>query len=320
MVAEKRSSSFYIVIGFFIGLLFPVFATIVAIYNLDTDETINLPFIFSLHLKKPLLLIIDLAIPVLTIAVYIIGSRQEKLKDYAKQLQDLNEHKDDTLKALNLELEEKNEDLNKIMYVTSHELKSTIRGISTLTNFLKEENAEEEKLHLELLLQKRIDRMEKLLNAMLVYLRFSNKTNNRTNIDLNKLFKKVVLDYPNVKFHIADNLPTVYFDVKKLSFVFRELIENSIKFSVDDPEIEVVSEILDDAFQITFRDNGIGILPEYREKVFDLYATIENKDSHENIGAGLAIVKRVMVEGDGTIEILDNPENNGTVFRLTLKK
>ena len=103
--------------------------------------------------------------------------------------------------------------------------------------------------------------------------------------------------------------------------LFQNLIANSIKFRKKDvpPQIKVLVEEQQTAYQLCFEDNGIGIKKEYHEKVFNIFERLNAHNDYEGSGSGLATVKKIVHSAGGTIW-LSSTEGVGTRFYFTLPK
>lgn len=305
----------YFMVGILFGLLFPIAGTFIQIQQLEGPiSSVNL---LDIHLQSPLLLLIDLAPFILGLTALRIGKKQAQLQGLSSSLSLSNKKKDLSLENLYEVLKAKNNDINQMTYVTTHDLKSTLRGISSLITFIHEEDDETEKQNYFNLLKGRINRMENLLSSMLEYLRTSQQTNERNEFVLTQMIEEIKPNFQkcSINNQIIHDI-VVQTDLNKLRRVFSELIENSIKFNPDiEPIITLSSEHRGSYVSIFYEDNGIGISAEYSKKVFDIFSTLERKDETENIGLGLALVKKIMSDLGGDISLI---EADGAKFELKI--
>jgi signal transduction histidine kinase len=102
--------------------------------------------------------------------------------------------------------------------------------------------------------------------------------------------------------------------------VFTHLIDNAIKHHPS-PEgrVEIGCQELEDAYEFSVADNGAGIAPQFHEKVFAIFQTLQARDTVENTGVGLAIAKRIVENKGGTIR-LESQEGQGAKFCFTWPK
>ncbi len=205
------------------------------------------------------------------------------------------------------ELENRNRELDKFAYVVSHDLKAPVRGIHNVIKWIEEdlgkELSPEMKKYLSIIPQ-RTKRMEDLINGLLDYARISEKTQT-SEVDVNLLVKEVVETIVPRHFKVEiGNLPTLFTEPIKLEQVFTNLISNSVKYTPHlHANISVTCEEFPGFYRFSVKDNGIGIDPEYHKKIFEIFQTLREKDELESTGVGLAIVKKIIEEQQGTIQV-----------------
>lgn len=226
--------------------------------------------------------------------------------DSFKKLKELNQNLDDT--------ELKNKELEQFAYITSHDLKTPLRGISSLASFIKEDleagETEEVYNHLDTL-QGRVKRVENLINGILHYSKIGKIMPEAVN--LNTMIRADFKNYQSldhVRFTIKGKLPTLIGDKIQLSQVISNLISNAVKYN-DKAICEVCISSVEKAtlYEITIEDNGPGIAPKYQQKIFEVFQTLSEKDTYESTGLGLAIVKKIIEKHEGAIRV----ESNGTL-------
>lgn len=218
------------------------------------------------------------------------------------------------------ELENKNAELNKFAYVVSHDLKAPLRGIYNVITWIEEDLSGELSPALKNYLKiipARTQRMEALINGLLDYARINRRTTPElvdTNILVHEITEPIVPR--NFKLHIH-NLPELYTERIKLEQVFSNLISNAVKYSkTENPVIEIKCEKLENIYQFSVKDNGIGIAPEYHHKIFEIFQTLREKNEMESTGIGLAIVKKIIDDRGEKISVKSNP-GEGTEFIFT---
>ncbi len=221
------------------------------------------------------------------------------------------------------ELENRNAELNKFAYVVSHDLKAPVRGIHNVVKWIEEdlgnEISPEMRRYLEII-PERTRRMENLINGLLDYARISQQTPAELT-DINELVHDIAdaIVPRHFKVHI-DNLPTITTQRLKLEQVFSNLISNAVKYTQGpDPEIKVTCKEYSNFFEFSVTDNGIGIDPEFHDKIFEIFQTLREKNEKESTGIGLAIVRKIIEEERGSIK-LKSKAGAGSEFIFTWKK
>lgn len=228
------------------------------------------------------------------------------------------------LKSTNLQLEISKDQLKEYAYIVSHDLKSPLRGINALINWVKADNEakfNEATANNFKLIEETLETMDRLISNISAYATAGSETENSDTIDLNKLVEelnKILFIPKHISINIVKKLPIIKGDKTKLQQLFQNLISNAVKFI--DKEKGIISvDCQEDKryYEFSIEDNGIGIQEKYHEKIFKIFQTL-NK-SKESTGIGLSIVKKIVNLYQGDIWLESKP-NIGTKFIFTLKK
>jgi len=230
------------------------------------------------------------------------------------------------LERLTRALEASNKELDQFAYAASHDLKAPLRGIRNLAQWIQDDSGDtlsaEAKEHLRLM-RDRVQRMEALVDGMLAYARATKKQTSRERVDVGRLVREVVelLDPPaRVTIHIDPTLPTVEAERVPLQQVVMNLLSNAIKHGrADAPQIEVGCAEIADEHDFRISDNGPGIPPDARDRIWEIFQTLESRDKVEGSGIGLAVVKRI-VESQGGRAWVESVPGAGATFHFTWPK
>ncbi len=202
------------------------------------------------------------------------------------------------------------EELEKLVYILSHDLRSPLNHITGFAGLLAESTQEklndEEKYYIETIIESS-ERLGNLLNSLLTYSRLIRAEMYQMEVALNLLIDEIRL-HQNIE-KIAwkvDELPSVCGDPVMLRQAITYLIENAVKFarSVPQPMIEISHEKqMDTEREIVFsiKDNGIGFAPEYAEEIFQVFKKLHHDDEYEGVGMGLANLKRIIQRHGGKV-------------------
>ena len=295
--------------GFFFGLLFPIIGTLIEM-NENPMKTI-----VELHQTNHLLQIIDLAPFILMTCGILLARPYNRLQAASKNLMFENHIKDDTIEEVNTELERKNSYLQQLAYFMTHDLKSTLRGISSLHEFLKEEEDPGQIESYNTLMKQRITRMDMLYDSLLDFLRKSQLPTKLININHDTLIDSIQQKFDGQLKIVNQNLNTLLFlDQEKLNDIYLELIQNTLQHGQKE-ELKVYINAHNNGItqKIVFSDNGQGIAKEYHAKIFNFNTKLDRRDEKETTGMGLAFVQMLVNDMNGEIKILDTPN---TTFEL----
>lgn len=219
------------------------------------------------------------------------------------------------------ELKKSNAELSEFAYIASHDLKAPLRGISTLVKWISVDNAnclnEEGQMHLKLL-NKRVERLFGVIDGILHYSRIGKEKSEFIEINLNQLLDDVLDSLtipPHIKIIRKNNFPTIQCEKNRMRQIFQNLISNAIKYNDKNEGLIEIGANSDNAENPIFsiKDNGMGIDAKYFDKIFQIFQTLQNKDSSDSSGIGLAIVKKTVEYFGGKIW-LESEVGKGTTF------
>jgi light-regulated signal transduction histidine kinase (bacteriophytochrome) len=225
------------------------------------------------------------------------------------------------LVQLTHDLEQSNRELDQFAYVASHDLKAPLRGIANLSTWIAEDLGDrltdESREHVRLL-QGRVHRMEALIDGILAYSRAARVRTAPELIDTGALVREVIeLLAPagDVVIDVPSDMPTIDAERVPLQQVFMNLISNAVKYTrVERPDvrIQVGWRAGRESYEFFVRDNGPGIAPEYHERVWGIFQTLQARDKVEGTGIGLAVVKRIIESRGGSVWLESSPGNGST--------
>lgn len=222
------------------------------------------------------------------------------------------------------QLESRNLELNQFASVVSHDLKAPLRGIHNVISWIEEDlgSSLSEQLRKYLsIIPERIARMENLINGLLDYARISRERPLKEVVYVQELVETIVDSIVPRNFDVKlESLPTITTEKIRIEQVFSNLISNAVKYSKNSSgQIKISCKELPDTFEFRVDDNGIGIDPQFHEKIFVIFQTLRDKNSVESTGIGLSIVKKILDEQHGVIKV-DSSLGNGSSFIFTWPK
>jgi PAS domain S-box-containing protein len=225
------------------------------------------------------------------------------------------------------ELESKNAELERFTYTVSHDLKSPLVTITGFLGYLEKDALSGDQQKIRGTIQRialAARQMQSLLNDLLELSRIGRIMNLPENISFEEVVKEAIervrgqLEAKEAQIKIQNDLPTIYGDRVRLVEVMQNLIDNSAKYSnpAATPYIEIGTKEDVQGQTIFFvRDNGIGIDPQFHERIFGLFNKLDTKA--EGTGIGLTLVKRIIEVHGGNIWVESDP-GKGATFYFTL--
>jgi PAS domain S-box-containing protein len=254
-----------------------------------------------------------------------IRERKQAEESLRLRAEELNWTANSLAKTTNV-LIKRNQELDQFAYVVSHDLKAPLRAIANLSSWIEEDLSDsmtEDTLHQMNLLRGRVHRMEGLIEGLLQYSRVGRMQVASETVKVEKLLAEIIdsLAPPSgFEVKVEPGMPTFVTEKLALQQVFANLISNAIKHNRGESgHIKISVKELDDFYQFSVADDGPGIAPQYHDKVFVIFQTLEARDKVENTGIGLSLVKKI-VEGQGGSISLESAEGEGATFRFTWSK
>jgi signal transduction histidine kinase len=225
------------------------------------------------------------------------------------------------------ELEAKNAELERFTYTVSHDLKNPLITIRGFLGFLQEdaESGDAQRIKSDIdYITAATEKMQWLLNDLLELSRIGRLMNPPEEIHFDEIVREAVemmsgrLNARKIQVRIAAERHLLYGDRQRLREVFENLLDNAIKYlhSQPEPEITVGIRTTDDEVIYYVQDNGIGVAPQYREKIFGLFEKLD--PAVEGTGVGLAIVKRIVEIHGGRVWVESEGTGFGSTFCFTL--
>lgn len=258
---------------------------------------------------------------------------EDEIRESEKKYRELARSLEEKVEKRTLELKKQNEELEQYAYIASHDLQEPLRKIQTFTELLEKDidDKKEVKKNLEKI-STSAKRMTSLIKDVLKYSQLSKTDELFTYIDLNKVLEGVTDDFEllieekQLKINHTD-LPVIKGIDIQIHQLFSNLIGNAIKFTNENPVIEITSEKLlngeikkypglsnnQEYIKIIFTDNGHGFDPQYTDQVFKLFKRLSHTE--QGTGIGLALCKKIVENHHGHISV-SSEINKGTSFTL----
>jgi PAS domain S-box-containing protein len=226
------------------------------------------------------------------------------------------------------DLERSNAELEQFAYVASHDLQEPLRMVSSFTQLLGQRYMGKLDKDADEFIAYAVDganQMQRLINDLLAYSRVGTRGKPPAPVPADLALDRAL---ENLKLAVEEGqaevkrepLPTVTVDDIQLIQVFQNLIANAIKFRGEDPpRIQIAAEARGKEWVFSVRDNGIGIDPQYLERIFIIFQRLHKRGQYPGTGIGLAMCKRIIVRHGGRIWVESEP-GKGSTFFFTLPK
>ncbi|HEY9638925.1 MAG TPA: ATP-binding protein, partial [Coleofasciculaceae cyanobacterium] len=226
----------------------------------------------------------------------------------------------------NSTLEDRNKELEQFAYVASHDLKAPLRAIANLSEWLEEDLGDQlssESQHQMRLLRGRVQRMDALINALLDYSRIGRSQTPVETVNVGELLSEVLDSLAPPSSFVIDiqpQMPVLCTKRLLLRQVFANLIGNAIKHH-DREDGHIILSCSDQGkfYEFAVSDDGFGIAPQYHDRIFVIFQTLEARDIKEGTGIGLSIVKKIVETEGGTVRV-ESQEGEGSTFYFTWLK
>jgi signal transduction histidine kinase len=218
------------------------------------------------------------------------------------------------------------EDMQSFIYIASHDLQEPLRTISNSISIIQRNAKDNLDARTQEFLNYTVDaarRMQRLIDELLIFSRIGTNDQPFQPVDLEESLATAMeslapsLDETGARLTHAD-LPTIPAKPGMMPLLLQHLIDNAMKFrSAAPPRIHLDCRNASDGWKLALSDNGIGILPEFQDRIFGIFKRLHTRSRYPGMGAGLAICRRI-VERHGGIIWVESPDAGGSTFHFTL--
>ena len=244
-------------------------------------------------------------------------------------LTDVTEHKrmEERLRQITAEMQRSNNELEQFAYVISHDLQEPLRMISSYTQLLAKRYSSKLDADADEFIAYSVDgakRMQALLHDLLEYSRVGTRGKPFTWVDCKEVVEQTIA---NLKIAIEesgasvtyDTLPALMGDEGQLVQLFQNLIGNAIKFHREEPPcVHISAQRKQNVVAFSAKDNGIGIDPQYRQVIFEIFRRLHTREEYPGTGMGLSICKKIVERHGGHIWV-QSQLGQGSTFHFTIQ-
>jgi len=260
----------------------------------------------------------------------VLKNGDDKITGYVTINRDITERKqaEEKLQKTLAELERSNKELEQFAYVASHDLQEPLRMIASYVQLLARRYKGKLDADADDFIAYAVDgagHLQRMINDLLAYSRVGTRGKPFQPTDCQAVLNQVLA---NLKVAIEessavitqDPLPMVMADESQMTQLFQNLINNAIKFrGKASPRVHISVEPKETEWVFSVRDNGIGIDPQYYERIFMLFQSLHSREEYPGTGMGLAICKKIVERHGGRIWVESEP-GKGSTFYFTISK
>jgi PAS domain S-box-containing protein len=258
-----------------------------------------------------------------------LAATEEKLRDLNNELEEGAKAKTKELLESNEELKRINADLDNFIYIASHDLKSPIDNIDGFVHFLKESlknktTPDEEKVFDRI--NASVERFRKTIAELRKITKVQrNFEDSIEEVDLNEIIEDIkteiffTIQKANARIITSFDVPVIKYGKKNIRSILYNLISNAINYRSPKrkPIVKVSTKQNEQGVLLSVEDNGLGLAPDEKDKLFIMFKRLH--DHVEGTGVGLYIVKRIVENNGGKIEV-ESEKGKSTVFKILIKK
>ena len=245
-----------------------------------------------------------------------------------KQTEEKLKRTEQKLEKTTADLKRSRDDLNQFFHIASHDLQESLRMVASHVQLMKKRYVSQMDPSIRCFMDFALEgalRIQRQISDYLDYLRLDRTGKPFEQIDLSQTMDRVLKRLqPEIERTGADvsidPLPILSADAVQMTQLFHELIENAIKFRGEHvPSVHIHSEENNGAWTFSVHDNGIGIAPQYQERIFKVFQRLHDRQKYSGTGIGLAMCKKIVERHGGNMWV-DSAPRQGTTFFFTVSR
>lgn len=204
--------------------------------------------------------------------------------------------------------EELLQEYEQFVYIVSHDLRAPLRGIQSIADWIEEdfpENADDDLREHFNLLKKRVQKLDSMMESLMLISRINRRNLDIITFEVSSLLTDLAEEfrsmYPNTSIQLKGDSIEVSTYKKKMRWVLDEVIHNAILHNDEKVNIDILFSKYQENVKFIIRDNGVGLHIENQEDIFNLFFTLEKKETR--LGSGLFVAKKMIQRAGGILSI-----------------
>lgn len=256
--------------------------------------------------------------------IIVLSKNITKEEKYRQELIEMNQNLETKVALRNTQLQESYDNLSLFNQVITHEMKTPIREINSYAGFLLEDNSDilspeslEDLTSIRRICQEVIDCInEFVIFSKVTYTEMKNEPISMKNLVYSVIEELSVIPNTSPVSYIVYDLPGLNCDPLMMKVVYRNILHNSIKFSMKDHVNTITCGYMVDKDYVTYyvNDRGVGFHSNAPAKVFDMFERAHSNTEYEGSGIGLSTVKAIVKRNNGEVDILSEENHGCTIF------
>ncbi|WCL48806.1 ATP-binding protein [Leptospira sp. GIMC2001] len=267
----------------------------------------------------------------------VLGILSYRMSNEPQRLQSLVDQKTAELNLLNESLKQKardleitNSEMEQFAYIASHDLQEPLRMVTSFLTQLEKKYSESLDEKAKLYIYYAVDgakRMRQIILDLLDFSRVGKFDEEKEAIDLRRIIDQVSfilrksIEEKSAEINIISIPESIFCHKTPIEQIFQNLLSNALKYSATErtPVIEISCTELEDFWEFSIKDNGIGIDEDAFDRIFIIFQRLHAKDEYGGTGMGLSIVKKIVENLGGRIWVKSN-KGEGSTFYFTIRK
>ena len=284
----------------------------------------------ELERRTSIVIIVSLLCILMGMVLFIVYQAYRRKHSASQKLEKIVQSRTEALVQANRQLVSNNEELERFAHITSHDLKEPLRNISSFTHLIQRKIAgssigREIEEYMGFVLRG-TRQMHELVEDIASLAKISDVLSKKLEkVDIDHIMREIIFSLQLLTEErkasiVSGEMPVIHAHNANIFLIFKNLIENGIKYNASEqPVVKIDYRPVEEHHLFTIEDNGIGIAPEYHQKIFEMFRRLNDRKKYSGSGMGLAICKKIVQNYQGRIWVESEPQR-GSRFCFTIPR